>query len=261
MTIKDPKRPIKAYIFITCLIDTFFPEVGESMVKVLRELGIEVDFLEEQTCCGQPAFNSGYQDDARAVADRFLQVFEKALNDENDREIYIVCPSGSCTSMVKVFYQELFKNSPELLNKAKRLSDKTYEFSDFLVNVLDTTDVGAEYNGIVTYHDSCHMLRELRVKDAPRELINSVKGVRFKEMEFHDACCGFGGTFSIKFPHVSVSMLDEKIESIVKIEADMLISADMGCLMNIQGALSRRNIPIKVMHLAQLLAQRGKNGI
>ena len=163
--------------------------------------------------------------------------------------------------MVKVFYQDLFKYSHELLNKVNRISKKTFEFSDFLINVLETTDVGAEYDGIVTYHDSCHMLRELGVKDAPRELIRSVKGIKFKEMELHDACCGFGGTFSIKFPHVSVSMLDEKIECILKSEADTLVSSDIGCLMNIQGALSRRNIPIKVMHLAQLLAHRGPNGL
>lgn len=227
------------------------------MVRVLRDLGVEVDFIEEQTCCGQPAYNSGYQKDARAVARRFLSVFEKALNEDIDKEKYIICPSGSCTSMVKVFYQQLFNNSPEFLNKARIISENTYEFSDFLVNVLETTNVGAEYEGTVTYHDSCHLLRELRVKDGPRALINSVKGVEFKEMELHDACCGFGGTFSVKFPHVSVSMLDEKIECIVKSGADTLVSADMGCLMNISGALSRRNIDINVMHIAELLAQRG----
>jgi len=205
----NPKRPIKAYIFITCLVDTFFPEVGESLVKVLNDLGVEVDFIEEQTCCGQPAFNSGYQKDARVVAERFLSIFEKALNNDPNKDIYIVCPSGSCTSMVKVFYEELFKNSPETLKKVAHVKENTYEFSEFLVKVLNTVDVGAEYNGKVTYHASCHLLRELRVKDGPRELINSVKGVEFKEMEMHDACCGFGGTFSIKFPNVSVSMLDE----------------------------------------------------
>ena len=258
---KNPERPIRAYIFITCLVDTFFPEVGESMVKILRELGVDVDFIEEQTCCGQPAYNSGYQEDSRAVAERFLSTFDKALNTDSYSNNYIICPSGSCTSMVKVFYQDLFRNSPELLKKASMLSEKTYEFSDFLVNVLKTTDVGAKYDGKVTYHDSCHMLRELRVKDAPRELIDSVKGIEFIEMEMHDACCGFGGTFSIKFPNVSVSMLDEKIECILTSEADTLVSSDMGCLMNIQGALSRRNIPIKVMHIAELLAQRGPDGI
>ena len=253
----NPKRPIKAYIFITCLVDTLFPEVGESMVKVLNELGVEVNFIEEQTCCGQPAFNSGYQDDARAVAKRFLTIFDKALNDEPDSDTYIVCPSGSCTSMVKVFYEVLFTNSPELLNKVERIKQKTYEFSEFLVKVLNTVDVGAEYRGVITYHDSCHLLRELGVKDGPRELIQAVKGIEFKEMELHDACCGFGGTFSIKFPKVSVSMLDEKIECIVNSGADTVVSSDMGCLMNIGGALSRRKIPVKVMHLAELLASRG----
>ncbi|MCZ6865364.1 MAG: (Fe-S)-binding protein [Candidatus Dadabacteria bacterium] len=254
---KNPKRPIKVYIFITCLVDTFFPEVGESMVKVLKELGVEVDFIEEQTCCGQPAYNGGYQDDARAVAERFLSIFDKALNNDPNKDIYIVCPSGSCTSMVKVFYEDIFKNSPELLNKVRFISENTFEFSEFLVKVLKTVDVGAEYKGVITYHDSCHLLRELKIKDGPRELIKSVKGVKFKEMELHDACCGFGGTFSIKFPNVSVSMLDEKIECILNSGADTLVSSDMGCLMNIGGALSRRNIPIKVMHLAELLASRG----
>ena len=254
---KNPKHPIKVYIFITCLVDTFFPEVGESMVKVLKELGVEVDFIEEQTCCGQPAYNGGYQDDARAVAERFLSIFDKALNNDPNKDIYIVCPSGSCTSMVKVFYEDIFKNSPELLNKVRFISENTFEFSEFLVKVLKTVDVGAEYKGVITYHDSCHLLRELKIKDGPRELIKSVKGVEFKEMELHDACCGFGGTFSIKFPNVSVSMLDEKIECILNSGADTLVSSDMGCLMNIGGALSRRNIPIKVMHLAELLASRG----
>ena len=253
----NPRPPIKAYIFITCLVDTFFPQVGESMVKVFNDLGVEVDFIEEQTCCGQPAFNSGYQNDARAVAERFLSIFEKALNNDPNKETYIICPSGSCTSMVKVFYEELFKNSPETLKKVAQIKENTYEFSEFLVKVLNTVDVGAEYNGVVTYHASCHLLRELRVKDEPRDLIKSVRGVEFREMEMHDACCGFGGTFSIKFPNVSVSMLDEKIECIVNSGADTVVSADMGCLMNIEGALSRREIPIKVMHLAQLLASKG----
>ena len=257
MQLKNPKQPKKAYIFITCLVDTFFPQVGESMVNVLSSLGVEVDFIDEQTCCGQPAYNSGYQDDARIIAERFLSIFDKALNDSSDQEIYIVCPSGSCTSMVKVFYEDLFKNSPEILNKLKSVSEKTLEFSEFLTKVLNTVDVGAKYEGVITYHDSCHLLRELRVKDGPRELIKSIKGVEFREMDMHDACCGFGGTFSVKFPNVSVSMLDEKIECIVNSGADTLVSSDMGCLMNIGGALSRRKIPVKVMHLAELLASRG----
>ncbi|MGB7292086.1 MAG: (Fe-S)-binding protein [Thermodesulfobacteriota bacterium] len=237
---------MKAHIFITCLIDALFPHVGESMVAVLRRIGVDLEFLDDQTCCGQPAFNSGYHTDAKILARRFLSIFDKGD--------YIVCPSGSCTSMVKIFYKELLKNDPEMHEITERVSARTREFSDFIVNVLNREDVGASFNGKVTYHDSCHLLRELGVKDEPRKLINSVKGIDFIDMSNSDACCGFGGTFSIKFPNVSVSILDEKIENITNTGADAVISADMGCLMQIGGALRRRKIPIKTMHLAELLA-------
>jgi L-lactate dehydrogenase complex protein LldE len=248
---------MKVYLFVTCLVDTFFPEVGEGMVKVLDGLGADVEFPPDQTCCGQPAFNSGYRDEARAVAERFISIFEKALAESKDKETYIVCPSGSCTTMLKVFYKELFANSPEYLNKIEHISSKTYEFSEFLVKVMKKADVGAQYDGIVTYHDSCHLLRELGVKDEPRRLIEAVRGVEFREMDLHDACCGFGGAFAIKFPRVSVSMLDEKIDCILGSGADTVVSSDMGCLMNIRGALDRRKIPVKVMHIAELLARTG----
>ncbi len=246
MLSKKEGTEIKAYIFITCLVDTFFPHVGESMVAVLRRIGVDLDFLEDQTCCGQPAFNSGYHSDAKILAKRFLSIF--------DNDDYIVCPSGSCTSMVKIFYKELFKNDPEMHEITQRVSARTREFSDFIVNVLNKEDVGASFNGKVTYHDSCHLSRELRVKDEPRKLINSVKGIDFIDMSNSDTCCGFGGAFSIKFPEVSVSILDEKIENITNTDADAVISGDMGCLMQIGGALRRRKIPIKTMHLAELLA-------
>jgi L-lactate dehydrogenase complex protein LldE len=236
----------KASLFITCLIDTFFPEVGESIVYVLKKLGIEVDFPQDQTCCGQPGFNSGFQHDARILARRFLSIFNQ------DR--YIISPSGSCTSMIKIFYKELFRSDPEILRIVNDVSSRTYEFSDFLVNVLKIENVGATYIGKVTYHPSCHLLRELRIQDEPRRLIKSVNGIEFIEMNSYDACCGFGGTFSVKFPDVSASILDEKIENIVKTGADTVISTDMGCLMHIGGALSQRKIPVKVMHLAELLA-------
>lgn len=244
---------IKAHIFITCLVDALFPQVGESMVAVLRRIGVDLEFLEDQTCCGQPAFNSGYHTDAKILAKRFLTIFDKGE--------YIVCPSGSCTSMVKIFYKELFKNDPEMHEITERVSAMTREFSDFIVNVLNKEDVGAYFGGKVTYHDSCHLLRELRVKDEPRKLINSVKGLDFVDMSNSDACCGFGGTFSVKFPDVSVSILDEKIENIINTGADAVISGDMGCLMQIGGALRRRKIPIRAMHLAELLAsdQRQKS--
>jgi L-lactate dehydrogenase complex protein LldE len=248
---------MRVYLFVTCLVDTFFPGVGEGMVKVLDRLGADVEFPEAQTCCGQPAFNSGYREDARAVAERFLTVFGNALKESRDKETYIVCPSGSCTTMLKVYYKDLLSNNPEQLNKLEIITKKTYEFSEFLINVMKTADVGARYDGVVTYHDSCHLLRELGVKDEPRRLIEAVRGIELREMEMHDACCGFGGTFSIKFPRVSVSMLDEKIDCIVGSGADTVVSSDMGCLMNIGGALSRRKIPVKVMHIAELLAQTG----
>jgi L-lactate dehydrogenase complex protein LldE len=248
---------MRVYLFVTCLVDTFFPGVGEGMVKVLDRLGVDVEFPEAQTCCGQPAFNSGYREDARAVAERFISVFGNALKESRDEETYIVCPSGSCTTMLKVYYKELLANYPEQLDKLEAITKKTYEFSEFLINVTKTADVGARYDGVVTYHDSCHLLRELGVKDEPRKLIEAVRGIEFREMELHDSCCGFGGTFSIKFPRVSVSMLDEKIDCIVGSGADTVVSSDMGCLMNIGGALSRRNIPVKVMHIAELLAHTG----
>lgn len=216
------------------------------MVKVLRKLGVDLGFPEDQTCCGQPAFNSGFQSDARVLAERFLSIFNK--------DDYIVCPSGSCSAMVKVYYKELFKNDPDLFKIAEKISARVYEFSEYIVNVLKKDDVGASYDGKVTYHDSCHALRELRIKNEPRKLIESVKGIEFIEMKLNDSCCGFGGTFSVKFPDVSISMLNEKIESIVDTGADSVISTDMGCLMQIDGALSRRDIPIKAMHIAELLA-------
>jgi L-lactate dehydrogenase complex protein LldE len=241
-------KDIKASLFITCLVDLFFPQVGESIVKIFRKLGIEIDFPEDQTCCGQPGFNSGFQGDTRAIARRFLSIF----NQDDTR--YIICPSGSCTSMVRVFYKELFKDDPQMLEITHNVSSRIYEFSEFLVNVIKAEDIGTSYTGKVTYHDSCHLLRELGIKDEPRKLIKSVKGVEFIEMNLHDTCCGFGGTFSIKFPDVSASILDEKIENIVESGADTIVSSDMGCLMQIGGALSRRGIPLKVMHIAELLA-------
>ncbi len=241
------KSKKRVSLFITCLVDTFFPEVAESMVKVLRKLGVDVDFPEDQTCCGQPAFNSGFQGDAKALAKRFLDIFD-------DQQRVIVSPSGSCASMVRIFYGELFKHDRKMLEIWKRVASNTYEFSEFLVNVMKAEDLGASYNGRVTYHSSCHLLRELGIRDEPKKLIKAVRGVELVEMQMEDACCGFGGTFSVKFPDVSVSILDEKIKNIIESGADTVVSTDMGCLMNISGAITRRNIPIKVMHIAELLA-------
>src|SRR5438876_3804010 len=199
---------MKVSLFITCLVDQIFPEVGMSMVTVLRRLGVEVDFPTAQTCCGQPAFNSGFSGEAHGLARRFIEIFE---NSE-----YIVAPSGSCTSMVRVFYKELFNDDPDWQKRAESLASRTYEFTEFVVNVLGVEDVGAAYYGKVALHQSCHLLRELNVRTEPQRLLRSVKGLELVELERAEACCGFGGLFSIKYPHISGGILQDKIDSVEK---------------------------------------------
>ena len=236
----------KVNLFITCLIDNFFPEVGESVVNVLSKLGIEVDFIESQTCCGQPAYNSGYQEDAREVAIKFIETYK-------DVNTPIVCPSGSCTSMITVFYDELLKHNINYKNAINNIKQRTFEFTDFLVNHLNTVNIGSKYEGTVTYHDSCHSLRELGLKNESRQLLNAINGLKLIEMDMCDACCGFGGTFSVKNPEVSISMVEEKVNSALQTDAEAIVSSDMGCLMNINGYISRKKLPIKTMHIAQVL--------
>lgn len=238
---------IKASIFITCLVDQFFPEVGESMVRVLSRLGVDLDFPQEQTCCGQPAFNSGFHSEARVLAKRFLEIFQG-----ND---YIVVPSGSCGSMVKVFNQQLFQDEPQLRQEAQALASRVYEFSEFLVKVLGVTDVGASCSSKVTYHDSCHLRRELGVISEPRALIRGIKGAQLVEMEQAEVCCGFGGSFAVKYSDISGAILAEKVRNIQNTGADVLVANDSGCLMHIAGALERQGSKIKPLHLAQLLDQ------
>lgn len=237
----------KIRLFISCLVDNFFPEVGEAMVRVLSGMGLEIEFPQNQTCCGQPAFNSGHREEARKVSSHFLHVF-------GDRDEAIVCPSGSCVSMVKHYYAELFRNDSEELSRAERISSNIYEFSEFVFQRKETLNPDSAYRGRVTFHDSCHALRELGISSQPREIIESLDGVELVEMEMADACCGFGGTFSIKYPEVSKSMLQEKTDSILDSGADAVVSTDMGCLMNIKGLVSRKKMPVKVLHLAELIA-------
>ncbi|MGH9400709.1 MAG: (Fe-S)-binding protein [Terriglobia bacterium] len=234
-------------LFITCLGDQFFPEVGECVVKVLERLGVEVTFNPEQTCCGQPAFNTGYIEEARGVAARMLDLFDDAD--------YVVAPSGSCSTMVRVFYPELFADDPARLAKAEALRRKLYEFSEFLVKVLKVESVGASFPHRVTYHDSCHLLRELGISEEPRKLIRAVRGIDLVEMDDYKLCCGFGGTFSVKFPEVSVAMGDDKLRAAAKAGAEYLVANDSGCLMHLAGLIHRQGLPLKTMHLAQLLTQ------
>ena len=240
--------PKRVSLFVTCIVDQLFPKVGLAMADVLERVGYTVDFPEDQTCCGQPAFNSGYRAEARDVARHFLRVFRDAE--------YVVIPSGSCTSMAAHHYEDLFQKEPEWLEAARALEPKIWEFSKFLLEVAKVEDVGARFEDVVTYHDSCHALRELGVKDGPRRLLKRVAGLELREMDKAEECCGFGGTFSVKFPEVSGGMVQTKIDSIVRTGANTVVSIDSSCLMQIQGALSRAGLPLRTLHLAEILASR-----
>jgi len=223
-------------LFVTCVVDQFFPRAGLAVADVLKRLGCRVEFPEDQTCCGQPAFNSGWRDEARAVARHFLKVFAGYE--------YVVAPSGSCVAMVRNHY-------PELLGESRT---GVYEFSEFLTSVLQVEDTGARFPHVVTYHDSCHALRELRIQEAPRRLLRNVRGLELREMDASDECCGFGGTFSVKFPHVSLAMGQTKIESIQRTGAEYVASADSSCLMQIERSLRQAGSAARTIHLAEILA-------
>jgi L-lactate dehydrogenase complex protein LldE len=235
-------------LFVTCLVDQLFPKIGLGMADVLERLGYDLDFPEAQTCCGQPAFNSGHWDEARDVARYFLDVFR-------DSE-YVVCPSGSCASMVAHHFEELFAGEPDRLEQTLALKPRVWEFSQFLLDVAKVEDVGARLDRVVTFHDSCHGLRELRIKDGPRRLLSHVRGLELREMETAEECCGFGGTFSVKFPEISGGMARTKIDSILQTGADAVVGLDSSCLLQIEGALRRAGSGVRAMHLAEVLASR-----
>jgi L-lactate dehydrogenase complex protein LldE len=235
-------------IFVTCIVDQLFPKVGMAMASVLERLGYQIDFPERQTCCGQPAFNSGYRAEARQVALHFLEVFRDAE--------YVIVPSGSCTSMIAHHYQELFEKDPGPQAEARALAPRVWEFSRFLLEVAGAEDVGARLDDIVTYHDSCHALRDLGIKEGPRRLLANVRGLELREMQPAEECCGFGGTFSVKFAEVSGAMARTKVEAILRTGARTVVSVDSSCLMQIQGALSRAGSTVGTMHLAEVLASR-----
>lgn len=235
-------------LFVTCMVDQLFPKVGLAMADVLEAAGFAVDFPEAQTCCGQPAFNSGYRDEARSVALHFLDVFEKGE--------HVVVPSGSCTSMITHHFAELFADDSRNLARVHALEPRVHEFSRFLLEVAGVEDVGARLHGIATYHDSCHALRELQIKQGPRRLLGHVRGLELREMDAAEECCGFGGTFSVKFAGVSGGMARTKIDSIVRTGAQTVISIDSSCLMQLEGALRRAGLPIRTLHLAEVLASR-----
>ena len=249
--------PVRASLFITCIIDQLYPEVGVSVVRALRRRGVAVDFPADQTCCGQPLYNSGFTDQARRLAARTL----RALAGDN----YVIVPSGSCGAMMRVFYHDLFANDPEMLSQAANLSRRLYEFTEFLaeapgVSTMDTLDSGPPPPPrSVAYHPSCHLLREMQVSDAPLSLLSAAPGITPVALPDAAQCCGFGGTFAIKYPHISAAMLDDKIAAILASRADTLTACDMGCLMHIGGAVRRRRLPVRVQHIAQLLDPEAAN--
>jgi len=232
-------------LFIPCFVDQVYPQTAMNMVKVLEKLGVGVNYNPEQTCCGQPAFNAGYWDQCKEVGEKFIRDFP------NDRPI--VAPSASCVGMVKNYYPEIFHNTV-LHNEYKTIRKNIYEFSDFLVNVLNITDVGARFDGIATYHDACSALRELNIKSAPRALLGKVKGLEIREMNDVETCCGFGGTFSVKFEAIAVGMAEQKVINAEATNADYMISTDLSCLMHIDGFLKKKGKKIKTMHIADVLA-------
>ncbi|ANY69811.1 Fe-S oxidoreductase [Paenibacillus sp. BIHB 4019] len=235
---------MKVSLFITCLSDAMYPRVGEAMVRLLAKYGVRLDFPTVQTCCGQPAFNSGYWKEARESAKTILDAFE-----DSD---FVISPSGSCTGMIH-HYPKLFENDPIMLARANKLQQKSYEFTQFLVQVLGVKDVGAVYPHKVTYHPSCHGSRLLGIKEEPMELMRHVKGMELVPLPFAEDCCGFGGTFAVKMADISGALVTEKADHVLETEAEVLVGLDLACLMNIAGNLRYRNEPVKVMHLAELL--------
>ncbi len=242
---------MRVALFIPCFIDQLYPQVAISMVQVLERLGHEVEYDERQTCCGQPAFNSGYWAEASGVAGRMLDIFSESKAEA------IVSASGSCGAMIKVFYPELFKGQPREEERARALSPRILEFSEFLVDVLKVSDVGARFESRVTFHDGCHGLRELGVKKQPRALLAAVRGLELVEMKEAETCCGFGGTFAAKMPSISTAMGEVKCASALETGAEFVVSNDASCLMQIQGLLDRQGQGKKLrsLHLAEVLAQ------
>jgi len=240
--------PKRVSLFVTCIVDQLFPKIGLAMTDVLERLGFAVDFPEAQTCCGQPAFNSGYHAEACSAARHFLNVF--------DQSEAIVVPSGSCTAMIAHHFSELFANEPESRDCAGRLAKRVWEFSSFLTEVAGVDDVGASLEDVITFHDGCHALRELGIHSGPRRLLARVRGLELREMEPAEECCGFGGTFSVKFAELSGAVARAKIDAIVRTGANTVVSLDPSCLMQIQGAISRAGLKLRTMHLAEVLASR-----
>jgi L-lactate dehydrogenase complex protein LldE len=236
---------MQVQLFIPCFVDQLYPETGMNMVKVLEKLGCTVSYNTKQTCCGQPAFNAGYRDEARTVATKFLHDFQD--------NTYIVSPSGSCTGYVRNLYDKLFENSSEH-NLCSQVQGNVFEFTEFITNVLKADKIGAKFNGKATYHDACGALRECGIKSGPRILLANVEGLELVEMAECETCCGFGGTFAIKYEPISMGMAQVKIKSAMETGAKYIITTDVSCMMHMQGYIDNNRFPIKTLHIADVLA-------
>lgn len=237
---------MRVQLFIPCFVDQLFPSTALNMVKVLEKLGCEVAYNPEQTCCGQPAFNAGFQNEAKAVAEKFIR--------ENiSHTDYLVAPSASCTGFVCNYYPQLFNNS-SIHNQIRELKSRTFELSDFLVNVLKVEDIGASFPMKATYHDSCAALRECKIKEEPRKLLSKVAGLELVEMNDVETCCGFGGTFSVKYEPISIAMAEQKVNNALQTGAEAIISTDLSCLMHLDGYIQKKQFPLQTFHLADILA-------
>ncbi len=240
---------MKVEVFIPCFIDQLFPNTASNMIGILEQLGCEVHYNPNQTCCGQPAFNSGYWDEAKTVAEKFLNDYSS--------DTYIVSPSGSCTGMVKSYYSDLFTNSVSH-NKCRNIQSNIYEFSDFLINVLKVDLKDLHFNAKITYHDSCGALRECGIKKQPREILQMIEGLELVEMKDVETCCGFGGTFSVKYESISTAMAQQKVENAMNTGAEYIVSTDASCLLHVQAYIEKNNSAIKTIHLVDLLAMAMK---
>ncbi|MDH5750626.1 MAG: (Fe-S)-binding protein [Rhodospirillales bacterium] len=240
------EKPYRVGLFVTCLVDLMRPRAGFAAVKLLEDAGCKVDVPRAQTCCGQPAYNNGDRADASAIARKVIETFEGFD--------YVVVPSGSCAGMIRVHYPDLLADDAKLSARARALGERTYELVSFLTDVLGVTDTGATFDGAVTYHDGCSGLRELGIREQPRRLLQSVRGLTLTEGAAADTCCGFGGTFSVKFPDISGAIVDAKADDVLATGAKTLLAGDLGCLLNIAGRLSRRGETVRARHIAEVLA-------
>jgi L-lactate dehydrogenase complex protein LldE len=236
---------MKVQLFIPCFVDQLYPQTAFNMIKVLRKAGCEVAYNTNQTCCGQPAFNAGFWEEAKSVCYKFLKDFDTAD--------YIVAPSASCVGFVKNYFSKLF-DDPSILSQVENTGKRIFEFSEFLTDVLRMDNMGASLNAKATYHDSCAALRECKIKESPRKLLSNVKGLELIEMNDVETCCGFGGTFAVKFEGISIGMADQKVTNALSTGASLIISTDLSCLMHMDGYIKAKNLPLKTMHIADVLA-------